>query len=344
MITRKYQINAYNIIFVSPDWASGLDCIDNCGYCCLSELPANVPKKREPRINATICAHYDLSNRLCLKYNDRPFMCKLFPLITGIKGEELIISAMLGCPGTNTKAFDISLLEKGLKDSNFPFFIENSRRNFQPVLTDDLWQHIDPYFENTKNDLIALIKDIGCFPKIDNSMKLFNENLEKRFHFPKNIFKSPNMRYRLSKDIRKSGVYIATRFNSFNCINVTLRGNRVTMTTLNGKRKKFQLEQRQLPLTQDAIKMLEDYISFQFERPLLFMTGLISVFYKRRCTASAIDVLWSIMNTLDIGFSLISLRDRLSEVDRDSLREIISFVEPSIHGMYLRPDRGYMVN
>ena len=343
VLSKKLHINSYDVVFTYPDWASGLGCLSNCGYCCISELPANVPTRFKPRISKVICAHYDMKKQLCSNYSNRPFMCKLYPLIIGLEDEEIKLSAMLGCPATNKNNLDIDFIRNTLQDAYFSTYIQNLQQYMIRNPSDDSWKQVDSFFKTTKNDLLNLVSDSEYFPTFNKVNELLTTNLCTFLGIPFTKTKMPTVRERLAQDIKNTGVYIATRFSSFDCLNVSLRGNRVTTICLDGKRKKFSLIQPQLSLNQEALEIFKDYIEFLFKRPLLYLTTIVSFVHKRPSVVTARDIMWSVMNYLDVAITLIGSRDRLTEINKDSLREMLSYIEPDISAMFVRPDIGQVI-
>ncbi len=97
------QIRDYPAKLVTPIWAQGFECEGGtCGLCCITETPGGMQRIRNARLNRELCAHYNVTKRVCRQYEIRPFMCEFYPFFLGVEAGQVCITASLECPGTNS--------------------------------------------------------------------------------------------------------------------------------------------------------------------------------------------------------------------------------------------------
>jgi len=69
----------------------------------LTELPPGVSQVHNSNVDKAICGFYDAERRLCRKYDRRPLGCRIYPFLFGVVEGQILISASLECPGTNSR-------------------------------------------------------------------------------------------------------------------------------------------------------------------------------------------------------------------------------------------------
>jgi len=84
LIEKRFDVETTKGVFqakyVSPIWASGLDCKSmTCGLCCISARPQFLPKKTFRPLDNKICSYFDIDRKVCKAYERRPDGCKVFP-------------------------------------------------------------------------------------------------------------------------------------------------------------------------------------------------------------------------------------------------------------------------
>jgi Fe-S-cluster containining protein len=336
LLSREHKIGIYELSIISPEWACGFNCkIGDCGYCCITEKPDSVPEKRLNKFDMHICAYYDMKNKLCLDYPHRPYTCNLFPFLFGTVEGQVTITTMLGCPSTNEKEFSVPVIEDILNNDNTKKQIDLQDRMYLAFSNTREWYQANLYLKEVKRKLLDLLHDIEFFPSLDSINNILGKTLYGEAYTGRSL---PNIRTLLANDIKNCGAYIATRFNSVDCYNISLRGNRVTMCNLFDKKVIFQLHNQKYQVDTVSLDILKDYLLFVFERPLLLSAKQGSLYHNRNMSVVIRDLLFSVFSPLVIGSVLIGSRDKLEFIDADSMREIISYAEPDVITIFRRPD------
>jgi len=145
---------------------------------------------------------------------------------------------------------------------------------------------------------------------------------------------------------RTEGLYIATRFESHNLGLVKSRGSKIKIalfdnnlvevkkTTLKTPSKFSELE-----MDKEAQRLLSDYASFLFSRPFLSLAAIIASMRHIPIPMILPRVLAGSFMPIEVGATLIAYRDNLERIDRDTMREIISFSEGTTHSAFISPDK-----
>jgi hypothetical protein len=144
---------------------------------------------------------------------------------------------------------------------------------------------------------------------------------------------------------RASGLYIATRFESYHLASVAVRGSKTEFASYDNKLHKVNTvkirtptEFLKLEIDKDAQQLLHDYISFLLSRPFLSLAANISKLEPRPIILTLSNVLSGSFMPIDVGATAIAYRDHLKRIDRDTMREIISFTEAMVRNAFIRPD------
>jgi hypothetical protein len=248
---------------------------------------------------------------------------------------------MLGCPATNRNEFNLNTLKSSIQEKQVSAYLSKAlnlnadftESRLSGALRTQLSDMKKKVLEYAQREEFFLLLDQVIYSIYDIWASISDE---KSFIRPR----LPTTRELLATDIKHSGVYITTRFDSFDCLNVSLRGNKVTLNDLKGKTKKFQLLSHELPLSSEALSLLKDYLSFTFEKPFSFQAACASYAQERSPLETARDAVASCLFHLETGVALIRSRDCLREIDINSMREIVSWAEGSIIGIFMNPKDG----
>jgi len=341
------QFFTFPAILTTPTWAKGYKCEPGkCGLCCLTaKPPKNVPQQPIAQLDRTICAHYDIKQKLCKKHTERPSVCKAYPFIFGVEDGKILISTSLECPTTNRKT---SIEPKILQE-----IFENPVYSRQLTLMNDCYEHtiLSPSLwrdaNHIQHTLTKQFQDFFSrkteFPFLSEFQDTITNIITKSFRTKIKIPPTPPIAKLVS---RQAGIYIATRFESYNICWLKVNGSKTTMTLFDENLKpkktvkmKTPTKSLNLEIERSAHKLLNDYVSLICNRPFLSLAAIISTTIKPRpAPMYLLRTLASSFLPIEVGATLIATRDKLKAIDRDTMREIISFCEESMIGTFRRPD------
>jgi hypothetical protein len=93
-----------------------------------------------------------------------------------------------------------------------------------------------------------------------------------------------------------------------------------------------------LEIEKAARKLLNDYVSLICNRPFLSLaTRMCATIKPRPVPIYLLRSLAGSFVPLEIGATVIAIRDKLKTIDRDTMREIISFSEAAMLSRFRRP-------
>jgi hypothetical protein len=332
--------HTYPSIFIAPVWAQSFECFkEHCGLCCLTEKPNDISGVNNANLDKQICKLYNIKAKLCNKYGGRPDMCKSYPFFLGVEEGKIIASLDLECPGSNGKtSVPKTILENTFKSSSW-----NKRITFlndcyeQAVLSPFLWF-------NAERDRYNIIKWIEEFYRKE-SFPYISEIRETIFRkLTGHTGEIPPIQ--ISNIIeRLIGAYIATRFESFNLGLFQAKGTKLKMLLFDENlvelKKTVFLYPRDfgnLEMEKSAYRLFRDYISLLLHRPYLSLATTLSISNGEQVGSNFFSSLCGVLGLVETSANIIALRDNLTTIDRETMREIISFCEGSILSTFIRPD------
>jgi len=339
---------SYPAKFVAPIWGKGFECqVGVCGLCCLTELPEDVPRVHNVNFDKAICGLFDIARKKCQKYETRPVGCKTYPFFFGVEEGQVIISTSLECPGTNSK----KKVEKGLILDVFKEPYMDERVTFmnniyeEAILLPRLWNNSNSVWEAIKNRVEDYFSRNSEFPFLQEVTQLIYDTMRDVLgqDAPKiRPFSPPTL-------IKHTlGLYIATRFESNKLALAEMKGSKIIMVLFNNEikeicRVKFRvpLEFRFLEMDKGAQDLLHDYVSLLLNRPFMSLAAIKAVFGQIPMPLSLAQALSGAFVPIEAGATLVAYRDKLKRVDREAMREIISFSEGTTYSTFQRPDKVY---
>lgn len=94
-----------------------------------------------------------------------------------------------------------------------------------------------------------------------------------------------------------------------------------------------------LEIDKDARALLRDYASLACRRPFLSLAAVMAPINGDSAPLNLIGAFSGAFGSMDIGATLVALRDNLSGIDREAMREIISYSEANIRNIFLNPSK-----
>ena len=340
---------AFRIEFVAPKWARSYECTPGtCGLCCLAELPQKVPRKHDSDLDQTICQFYNVRQKKCLKYSERPFGCRIYPFFMGVEEGVILTSTMLGCPGTNRKSeIDPHVLAETFGDSSVAPIVLQINKIYERAKQEyALWKDAAHIWRNLSNVAGDFLLQRTHFPFASNFKDFMLNTVDDLLEIPKSErrhFTIPSIAALLSHTVRS---YIATRFSSSKLYFIKVRGSKTVIISLGEQKNEVARIKIKTPtrplfleIEKDAKNILEDYFILLLKRPFLSLATQ-SLFFFPTCVPILLsDTLVGSILHLEIGATFIASRDSVTSIDVDSMREIISLSDALALGLFRRPDK-----
>jgi hypothetical protein len=335
----------YPARFVSPVWARGFACKkERCGLCCLTEKPSNVRTLHEARIDKSICGFYDIGRRLCKEYSRRPELCRTYPFFVGVEGNQVIISASLECPGTDTgkRADEVEIVEM-FREGQMARWIWLLNDYYEKaVLDDNLWANAEYVRRDISEKLQNYFAEKKCFPFSYGIVEVVSQ----RFSELSDISKPWIPSVSAPSVIRTlEGVYIATRLKSYSLGSARIKGSKLEMSLFDGdlsvvRRERIRKVQKfsELEIDKEARSLLNDYFSIILHRPYLSLATFMAHSNNISVPLNLFGVWGGAFASIDASATIMACRDNLTTIDADTMREIISFCEGNVLSSFIRPD------
>lgn len=350
LVTKIFEIPTqfftYPAKFIAPVWAQGFECQSGlCGLCCLTQKPEGVPQNYNTQLDRAICGFYNIKHRLCRKYDKRPLECKMYPFLFGVEEGQILISASLECPATNTKkCIQTGVLLDVFEDPYVDRMVTSMNDCYEKaVLLPQIWNDAYHVWKTLANNVQDYFSHKTNFPFLSEVRLLIVETIADTLGLA--APKIPT--YSVAKLVKHAaGLYIATRFESHPLCLVKVRGSKTAitlfdenLTELNDVRIKTPTKFLELEIDKGAQHLLNDYVSFLCNRPFLSLGAIIATTIEPRpVPISLSNTLAGSFMPIEAGATLIAFRDNLERIDRNTMREIISFSEASICSTFTRPD------
>ena len=333
--------HTYHSSFVAPAWAKGFDCYkEHCGLCCLTEKPNVISGVNNSSLGKEICKHYDIKTKLCNEYDNRPDMCRSYPFFLGVEEGKIVVSLDLECPGSNGKTgVPRSILEDTFKSPTWNKHISFMNDCYEKAV-------LNPYlWFNAERDRDNIIKWISEFYRKE-SFPYISEIRETMLRKLTGQTDKKVPKIQISNIIaRLTGAYSATRFESFNLGLFEAKGAKLKMTLFDEnlvelKKTKFAFsgDFKNLQMEKDAYQLLQDYISLLLHRPYLSLATILSISNGEQVGSNFFSGLCGALAIFETGANIIALRDNLTTIDRETMREIFSFCDGNILSTFVRPD------
>jgi len=335
----KTKHATFPIRFYAPAWAKGYKCEPGkCGLCCIVQRPEKVPNQFLDVFPKLICGHYDLEKKKCSRHLRRRFGCRVFPLIFGVEEGVVVTSTMLGCPATNSNLeVDPRVLVGALSDPYILRAIVEMDILYKEAKSNELWKEADRFWVSLSDKVRSFFDRKKSFPFVSELKDLVFEAADDFLDIPKLKREHDELPSWKKLVFNVARGYIATRFESCRVYYIKVRGQETTIISTDSQLQdrseiKFKTPEgpSELELDDGAHDLFSDYVSLMFKRPFLSLAATCLELRSRHVPIYLSELLVGSLVSLEIGAAVISGRDELTRVDRDTMREIISFSEPVV--------------
>jgi hypothetical protein len=261
----------------------------------------------------------------------RPTSCRVYPFLLGYELGKFIISPSLECPGCISEPeIDEKIIHNIFENYNFIGTVNTLRRIYKIIMLDsNQEQHINLKWNDFKKDIQNFFNQKISFPFLTN---FFSSIYGERLEIPAiGAFKMTE------------GFYIATKFTSHHIYCAKTKGNKISIRRFDdiNEIEHIELKPKYLDIGMDdgATNLFRDYISLLCSRPFLSLASVLK--FNQHDNKNAFQHLQGCFNgslrTVEAGAALIAQRDNLTIIDRNSMREIISYAEGNTHSLFINP-------
>lgn len=335
----------YPARFVSTSWGRSFQCNPNqCGLCCLTQKPDSVPEIHHKEIGKAICGFYDVEGKICRKYRERPSGCKTYPFFFGVEDEQIVVSLSLECPGCGLdNEIDVDTLHSIFREDYFQKRIVLLDDCYtKAILNADLWGNADLLWGSLTSKVAEFFAGNTHFPILPDLMPcILKEDSDASNHaIPRIGLPSA---YEMFNNTQ--GLYIATRFEKFNPCLVVTKGTKINILEFDDKAnvaRRVKIHSPKilsLELTSGARQILRDYEVLLSNRPFLSLATVKALMENEPVPRCLIALFAGAFIPLEAGASIVAYRDNLRVIDREAMREIISFAEGTTQSTFNRPDK-----
>ncbi|RLI47017.1 hypothetical protein DRO69_01740 [Candidatus Bathyarchaeota archaeon] len=335
----KTKHATFPIKFYAPAWAKGYKCEPGtCGLCCIVQRPEKVPDQFLDIFPKLICGFYDLEQKKCKRYLQRRFGCRVFPFIFGVEEGAIVTSTMLGCPATNSNLeIDSGVIVRALSDPYILRAIVEMDILYKEAKNNEMWKEADRFWVSLSDEVRNFFKRKKSFPFVSELKDLVFDAADDFLEIPKLKREHSELPPWSKLVFNVARGYIATRFESCRVYYIKVRGSETIMISVDSELRdrrevRFKTPEKSpdLELDNGAHNLFNNYVSLMFKRPFLSLAATCLEFGPRHVPVYLSELLVGSLVSLEIGAAIISSRDELTRVDRDTMREIISFSEPVV--------------
>jgi len=211
------------------------------------------------------------------------------------------------------------------------------------VLFPDIWGRGGQVWKSLTSEIQGYFGNQKCFPFLSEATQLIFETVAGLFN--QKAPKIPPISVG-SATKNTEGLYIATRFESHNLGLVKSRGSKIKIALFDNNFKEIKKTKLKTPakfleleMDKEAQHLLGDYVSFLFSRPFLSLAAIIASMEHTPIPMILPKVLAGSFVPIEVGATLIAYRDNLERIERDTMREIVSFSKGTTHSTFNRPDK-----
>jgi len=348
LIEEHFQIETANRIFqakyVAPKWSKGFDCSSSvCGLCCISEIPTGVPTKIFEPLDCKICKNYNIGKKVCEDYSKRQWGCKTYPFIFGIEKDKIIISPALECASTNKQAINLDPFKNMFKDFEVNLTLKYMEDSLNNVKFSPFWKSPYDYWSLLEEQLNKYFSAHYSFPILDEVSKIIHASMEYHFNVKAQAHRYPPI-YQLIENITNGKIFISTSFKASEVYFVRIKKFKVLISIWNPSTNKIKNIKSVLPMkplefeiTKDAMELLVDYFALLFKRPFLSLSALQAFETKKMIPALLSSNLAANLVHLETAANFFNFKFPNGEINREVMREIISFADGSLLSLFRNP-------
>lgn len=335
---------SYQAKYVSPIWARGLDCKpSSCGLCCISATPQLVPKKTFSPLGNKICSYLNIDKKVCKTYERRPYGCKIAPFFFGIENGQIIISPSLECPSTNKSKINMSMIKKTFNNSSVRLQLDDLDDIFNQTKSSKEWDSIEEFWVFLKGEIKSFFDSNNQFPFLDELTELVQDCIDRYFNINTVHNKQPSID-QLVTSITNGQCFISTNFESNEILHVRIKKLKAYLTYWNPKtgqirkiKTRLAKQSKEIQIQEDGMQLLKDYLSLLFERPFLSISTVYQTSSELTLPETLTSVFLGNFVHLESGANLLAYKFADIGIDRNSMRELVSFADSCLLGLFRNP-------
>jgi len=260
-----------------------------------------------------------------------------------VEDGQVLISTCLECPATNSESnIEPKVLLEVFESPYFGKYLTLMNDYYEhAVLSPYIWRGADRLWHTLTKRIQDFFNRKTEFPFLSE----LRDTIVNTVALPPEITAKMPPIPPITKPISRAEVYVATRFESSGLCLVKPVGSKTVMVLFdeNLKRKKAvkvktPTKSPDLEIERAARELLNDYVSLICNRPFLSIATRMCVIMKPRpVPIYLLRALAGSFMPLEMGATLIATRDKLKAIDRDTMREIISFSDVTMLSRFRRP-------
>jgi len=346
LVTKAFNVSTrfftYQAKFVAPAWAPGYECqMGLCGLCCLTQSPSGVSCAHNANLGKAVCRLYDSDRKMCRQYLQRPTGCKKYPFAIGVEDARILISASLECPGTNSKIdIDTDAVANTLSEQPMDEMIALMNDHYEKAVSSpNIWMDAGQVWSELSRRVQDYFSQKTSLPCLQEVVQLTVDTVwgtvgEESPRIP------PCSPATATKNTQ--GLYIATRFETHPLGLVKVTGSKTNISLFDEKLREIRKTTIKTPtagflsleMDREAQGMIRDYVSFLCNRPFLSLASIRALVENVPVPILLQRTFAGAFAPLEVGATLVAYRDKLKSLDRDAMREIISFSEGNTHSIF----------
>ena len=334
--------------YVSTNWAKGFNCTPrSCGLCCITELPEGVPKKSFKPFDKLICGHFNIERKTCQAYDNRPWGCRTYPFIFGVESGQVIISPSLECPSTNISEINLDILEKTFRYPAVGGVVDSFNDIFEKAKRSRFWDSSEEFWVFLQDEINKYLDSNTHFPMLNDLSELVHGCIDHYFNVHVKRPEYPPINKIISTIVEDKS-FISTNFHTNHVYFVKMNKLRAHLTIWNpstGEIKTIEtqltMQPQELEIKKDGMQLLKDYFSLLFKRPFLSLAALTwpLIGIPTIIPTVLVNIFAGNFVYLEAVANLFAYRLRENGIDRNSMRELLSFADGCLVGQFRNPDK-----
>jgi len=261
----------------------------------------------------------------------------------------MIISPSLECPSTNKSKINIDMMKKTFHHPKVKLELDKLNAHYNLTKSSKVWDSIEEFFVFLKHEIESFFDSNHQFPFLDELTEMVQDCIDRYFNIKTVHGKQPSIDQHITA-ITNGKCFISTNFESNDILYVRIKKLKAYLTYWNPKTGEIKknktiltTKSKEIPIQEDGMQLLTDYLSLLFERPFL---SLLTV-YQPSSPLTLPETLTSLFAAnfihLEAGANLLAYKFADNGIDRNSMREVVSFADSCLLSLFRNPKRHDML-
>ena len=152
--------------------------------------------------------------------------------------------------------------------------------------------------------------------------------------------------YTLISSVTNGKSFISTNFESNNIYFVRIQKFKVRLTIWNPKTGEIKIvktrltsQPKKLEIKKDGMELLRDYFSLLFKRPFMSLSAVNLTILPRMIPALLGSIFTGSFVHLEAGANLLAHKFSADGIDRNDMRELVSFADSCLLSQFRNPEK-----